>query len=401
MTKLTTKGFRIAEHRPRLLSLNINHDVSDLTASNQLCGTMAAMSPRLMRDLQIAQRILLKGGLPVNLIFFVTSRCNLLCKHCFYWEELNQKKNELTLDEVETISRSLPNLLSVSLTGGEPYLRKDLDQIAAAFEQNSGVRNIQIPSNGLLVDQTISRAEMLLRRVSRARVSTGVSLDGLEEDHNRIRQNPKSFQRAIETLKGLKQLKPSFPNLSVGIALTVSAANCDRLDQIFEYVTKELAPDALTITLARGKPLDPSLTKVDLDAYRELARKVIAFRRAHRLAGGLTDRMVIAKEEEVYRLVSEAADATHRISPCYAGELSTVLSETGEVYLCETLDKSMGNVRDFNCDFAGLWQASQAEQARQYQKDLGCQCTYECAMSVNTLFNPRRALRIASRSLVS
>jgi len=354
-----------------------------------------------MRDLKIAQRILFKNGLPVNLIFFVTSRCNLLCRHCFYWEELNQKKNELTLDEVEKISRSLPNLLSVSLTGGEPYLRKDLDQIAAAFEQNSGVRNIQIPSNGLLVDRTISRAEKLLKRVTRARVSTGVSLDGLEEDHNRIRQNPKSFQNALETLKGLKQLKPSFPNLSVGVALTVSAANCDRLDQIFEYVTKELAPDALTITLARGNPLDPSLTKVDLHAYREFARKVIAFRRAHRLAGGLTDRMVIAKEEEVYRLVSEAADATHRISPCYAGELSTVLSETGEVYLCETLDKSMGNVRDFNCDFTSLWEASQAEQARQYQKDLGCQCTYECAMSVNTLFNPRRALRIALRTVVS
>ncbi len=362
---------------------------------------MTAMSSRLMRDLQIAQRLLVKNGLPVSLIFFVTSRCNLLCRHCFYWEELNQKKNELTLDEVETISRSLPNLLSVSLTGGEPYLRKDLDQIAAAFERNSGVRNIQIPSNGLLVDQTISRAEHLLKRVSRARVSTGVSLDGLEEDHNRIRQNPKSFQRAIETFGGLKQLKPSFPNLSVGIALTVSAANCDRLDEIFEYVTRELAPDAITITLARGNPLDPSLTKVDLNAYRAFARKVIAFRRTHRLAGGLADRMVIAKEEEVYRLVSEAADATRRISPCYAGELSTVLSETGEVYLCETLDKSMGNVRDFDCDFAGLWQASQAKQARKYQKDLGCQCTYECAMSVNTLFNPRRALRITSRTLVS
>jgi sulfatase maturation enzyme AslB (radical SAM superfamily) len=354
-----------------------------------------------MSDLKIAQRLLFKNGLPVNLIFFVTSRCNLLCKHCFYWEELNKKNNELTLDEIERISRSLPNLLSVSLTGGEPYLRKDLDRIASAFERNSGVRNIQIPSNGLLVDQTIRRAEKLLKRVSQARVSTGVSLDGLEEDHNRIRQNPKSFQRAIETLQALKQLKPHFPNLSVGIALTVSAANCDRLDPIFEYVTKELEPDAITITLARGNPLDPSLTKVDLEAYREIARKVVAFRRDHRLAGGLTDRMVIAKEEEVYRLVFEAAEAPRRISPCYAGELSTVLSETGEVYLCETLDRSMGNVRDFDCDFAGLWHATQAAEARKYQKELGCQCTYECAMSVNTLFNPRRALRIASRTLVS
>ena len=362
---------------------------------------MAAMSSRVVGDLKIAQRIAIKRGLPVNLIFFVTSRCNLLCKHCFYWEELNKKKDELTLDEIVKISKSLPNLLSVSLTGGEPYLRKDLDQVAAAFERNSNVRNIQVPSNGLVVDLTLSRAEALLKRVTRARVSTGVSLDGLEETHNEIRQNPKSFQRALETLKGLKKLKPSFPNLSVGVALTVTASNCEHLDEIIDYVTRDLQPDAITITLARGNPIDQSLTEVDIDTYSAFAERIIDYRRAHRLTDGFTDRLVIAKEQEVYRLVSEAAGASQRVSPCYAGDLLAVLSETGEVYLCETLDQSMGNVRDFGCDFAELWKASKAEEARRYQNELGCQCTYECAMSVNTLFNPRRALRIFKNALSS
>ncbi len=89
------------------------------------------MGSRTLASLSIASRLLLKRGLPVNLIFFVTSRCNLLCTHCFYWEELNKRKNELELDEIERVSRSLPNLLSVSLTGGEPYLRPDLPDIAA------------------------------------------------------------------------------------------------------------------------------------------------------------------------------------------------------------------------------------------------------------------------------
>ena len=357
------------------------------------------MLPPTVKDLQIASRLFKKEGLPVSLIFFVTSRCNLLCTHCFYWEELNKSKNELNLDEIETISRDLPNLLSVSLTGGEPYLRPDLPEIAAAFEQNSHVRNIQIPSNGLLVEKTVSRAEQLLQKVRRARVCTGVSLDGPEDIHNRIRQNPKSFKRALETLVELKKLKPSFPNLSVGVALTVSSANQSRLDEFYRFVEEELQPDAITVTLVRGNPLDPSLKQVDLNAYHDFSRRAIEYRRAHRLTDRWSELLVIAKEEETYRLIGQAAVATHRISPCYGGELIAVLSETGEVYPCETLDKSMGNVRNFGGNFAKLWKAERAREARRYQKELGCQCTYECAMSVNTLFNPKRALRILTASL--
>lgn len=357
------------------------------------------MANHPLKDLQIASRLMVKRGLPVNLIFFVTSTCNLLCKHCFYWEELNKKKNELNLDEIIKVASSLPNLLSVSLTGGEPYIRKDLPDIAAAFERHSNVRNIQVPSNGLLVDRTVARVEEMMSKVSRARVATGVSLDGPEAIHNEHRQNPKSFAAAVETLKRLKELKPRFPNLSVGVAFTVSTLNQDHLDEFFEYITRDLKPDAITITLTRGNPMDASLKAVDLETYRAFSSKVIAYRKEHRLSGGLADSIVIAKEEETYRLINEAAGKTQRISPCYAGDLIGILSETGEVYLCETLDRSMGNVRDFNHDFAALWQGEKAHAARRHQKELNCQCTYECAMSVNTLFNPKRSLRIAANAL--
>jgi len=352
-----------------------------------------------MRDVRIASRVLRKAGLPVNLIAFVTSRCNLLCRHCFYWEELNGNKKELGLEEFVRISRSLPNLLSVSLTGGEPYLRADLPEIAEAFEQNSGVRNLQIPSNGFLVERTLERVEQLLQKVRRARVCTGVSLDGPEEIHNQVRQNPKSFARAVETLSHLRRLKPSFPNLSVGVALTVSAANYLHLDDFLTFVEDSLQPDAITVTLARGKPLDPDLIRVPPQAYAAFTARILEHRRRHRLTDSWIDRMVIAKEAATYRLVQIAATSEKRIAPCYAGDLIGILSETGEVRLCETLDRSMGNVRDFDCDFAALWKSPQAAAARRYQKELGCQCTYECAMSVNTLFRPSSLVRIVRDSL--
>ena len=302
------------------------------------------MASQLVGDLSIAGRLFKKKGSPVNLIFFVTSQCNLLCTHCFYWEELNKKRDELNLEEIARITLSLPNLLSVSLTGGEPFLRKDLPEIAALFEQNSSVRNIQIPSNGFLVERTVLRAEETLKKVRRARVCTGVSLDGPEEIHNKIRQNPRSYERAILTFRELKKLKREYANLSVGIALTVSAANQNVLDDFFRYLTEDLRPDAVAITLARGNPLDPSLKDVDSAIYRKFSEKVIQYRRNNQLTDRWQDHLVVAKEEETYRLINQAAGAEKRISPCYAGELIGILSETGEVYVCETLDKSMGNV---------------------------------------------------------
>lgn len=360
---------------------------------------ISCMTPGLVDDLKIAGRLFTKRGLPVNLIFFVTSRCNLLCTHCFYWEELNKKKDELRLEEIERLARSLPNLLSLSLTGGEPYLRPDLPDIALAFEHHSKVRNIQIPSNGLLVDKTIARLEEMMRKVVRTRVCTGVSLDGPEEIHNRIRQNDHSFQKAVETLRAMQKLQKSFPNLHVGVALTISAANQNRLDEFYRYVAEELRPDGITITLVRGKPIDPDLKEVDLRVYREFSQRVIAYRKAHSRSDGWKDRMVIAKEAETYRLITDAASADHRISPCYGGELIAILNETGEVFPCETLRQSMGNVRDFDCDFRRLWNGKLAADGRRYQKELGCQCTYECAMSVNTLFNPARLVNIVRNSL--
>jgi MoaA/NifB/PqqE/SkfB family radical SAM enzyme len=360
---------------------------------------MACMSPWLPES-KLAGRLFVKSGPPVNLIFFVTSRCNLLCRHCFFWEELNGPRNEeLSLDDIARVSQSLPNLLSLSLTGGEPYLRADLPDIAALFERHSAVRNIQIPSNGFLPDRIVTSTEELLGKVTRARVCTGVSLDGPPEIHNGLRGNDKSYQRALETFQGLKELKKHFPNLSVGLAVTFSAANQSQVTEFFRAITQELTPDAVTVTLVRGEPVGEELTTVDLDLYERFTTEVIAHRRERPLTDGWTDRLVIAKEEATYGLVREAAGAGRRIAPCYAGELLAVLRETGEVYPCETLDKPMGNVREFGGDLADLWISPAAREVRRYQRNLGCQCTYECAMGLTALFTPSRALRLFGRSL--
>ena len=69
--------------------------------------------------LDYKKRTLHKRRLPDVLTFFVTTMCNARCAHCFYWEELNTQRNELTLDEIEKIAASMSaGLGSLALTGG-------------------------------------------------------------------------------------------------------------------------------------------------------------------------------------------------------------------------------------------------------------------------------------------
>src|SRR5215211_4210016 len=83
-----------------------------------------------------------------TVILFVTSRCNAFCRTCFYHEELNQP-GDLTFEQLEKISRTMPAITDLWLSGGEPTLRRDVHDVISAFIRNNNVRRIIIPTNGL------------------------------------------------------------------------------------------------------------------------------------------------------------------------------------------------------------------------------------------------------------
>ena len=63
---------------------------------------------------------------------------------------LNKRFNELTLEEIDKITKTMDPILQLLLTGGEPYLRHDLDQIVKIFYENCKVPIMTIPSNGCI-----------------------------------------------------------------------------------------------------------------------------------------------------------------------------------------------------------------------------------------------------------
>ena len=113
----------------------------------------------IFRNLEIGKKIISKRGLPAHIVLFITNRCNMECDHCFLVEsgELNDMKRPqiLSVENLRKLATSNPKLLALSITGGEPFLRKDLYKIVNLFKKQV----VAIPTNGFLTDNIIDRCK--------------------------------------------------------------------------------------------------------------------------------------------------------------------------------------------------------------------------------------------------
>lgn len=341
---------------------------------------------------RFAKRLFLKGGLPLQLIYFVTNRCNSSCSHCFLKGSLNKPEKSLTLDEIEKLSKSIPLLASLSLTGGEPFLRNDLAEVAQIFCRNSKVKNLVITTNGYDTKRILESADKICHSSNRANIFMGVSLDGVESEHDSIRGLVGSFKNALNTYQEFKKLKKKHKNLNVGINLTVSSYNQDRAVALYEYIRDRLGTDDIGINLMRADSWDKKVEGLDIEKYRQ----VTALKKKDHLAGRIKysaspviGSLAIAKEFLQYGLIQKIHKLDRPVCRCYAGFLMAVMSAEGDIYPCEMLKESFGNVRDFDYSMERVFKTPEADKIRKFIKSGKCFCTYECAMTGNILFNLR------------
>src|SRR5215510_9473287 len=106
-----------------------------------------------------------EGETPPFLILFINSICNLTCEHCFYWRNLNQR-DDLTFEELEKLSLELGPIENLNLSGGEPFLRPDFAKVCRLFIENSGVKQIYVPTSGYFTDRTEAQVAELLESKS-------------------------------------------------------------------------------------------------------------------------------------------------------------------------------------------------------------------------------------------
>ncbi len=331
---------------------------------------------------------------------------------CFYSEYLNRGNvNLITLDEIEKISKSLPGLFHLILTGGEPFLRSDIGEIAGVFYKNSETKNISIPTNGFFTDLIITHTKKIIENNAGLNLRVIVSLDGFEEVHNYIRGNDLSFRNSIDTIKKLKNLEKDYPNFTCGVCTTLSSYNKNYLQDFIDFVINDISPSDFDILLSRGKTKEEAAVNVTAGEYKAIS-DYLEKRTGLSPVGLLFNNPVRFLEMAIRKVVYKTLKEKIWQFPCLAGKKMAVVFEDGLVMPCEMIGRDkrqkqllgkdffFGNIRDTGGDLPGLLNTMKAEGIRGFIKKEKCFCSFECALAASIFFSPKQALRVLLQSLL-
>jgi MoaA/NifB/PqqE/SkfB family radical SAM enzyme len=337
---------------------------------------------------------------PALLSILVTSVCDMRCTHCFFTDQLDdlpRKKLQMTTREIETISETLGGNLGVLiLAGGEPFTRKDLPEIARAFHANNHLESVYITSNGQIQQRIFPDVVRMLEENPRLNVTMALGIDGLKEQHDKIRRKPGSWDIVMDTARRLMAVKKQYPRLDVQTCTCFMHSNQDTIFEWYDFLKRELRPDKVNFNYIRPPVADPIELEIDQTRYARLAAMIAVDSRS----GALKNRYAgdngffkAALDVYMHGLIAKTQQTQQAQLTCYAGTAGGVIYDEGTVSSCENLPP-VGNLRDFDWNFGKLW-FSPAMQERRKQAADGCFCTHESNCYYPSLpMNPKHLIRI-------
>jgi MoaA/NifB/PqqE/SkfB family radical SAM enzyme len=337
-----------------------------------------------------------------TVILFVTSRCNAFCKTCFYHAELNHP-GDLSFEQIEKVSQTMPPITDLWLSGGEPTLRRDVSDIIDTFVNANGVQRVIIPTNALIKSRVYEIVERALERHPNLDLYLNIALDGYGETHDRIRGVPGNWLKALECITFLYPLKDNYKDrFRLNVNTVVCAENYTEIEKLAEYMWANFQLDGQYFNIIRGETLVGDEIK---QVPPESLPRMYSF--VTKLTKRYGDRM-FADDEASKRFIKNiayvGAITTHYRTqhanfnmttawpfPCTAGETTAVIDYNGDVRACELREK-FATLSDYDYDFGALWAAHERQlELQAIDGGRACWCTHVCFIH-DSMRHSRRAL---------
>jgi radical SAM protein with 4Fe4S-binding SPASM domain len=264
---------------------------------------------------------------------------------CDIWRV--KEDGALTADDYRRLPAPLDN---VGITGGEPFMRKDLVDIVRAVSEACGRPRIIVNTNGYLTERILTALQAL--RPIKPQVGVGISLDGTGAAHDRMRGTANAFQKVIRTLRALKD--EGFRDLRV--SYTATNDNVGELVAVYELARK------LGVELAIGAAQNSAHyfhTTANAPVDARMLRQAIAIVNRRELSS----RSLKSWLRTYYNSgVAHFNEHRKRLLPCSAGHDFFFVSPRGDLYPCLILDRVIGNIAERS--FEELWNTARAAEAR-------------------------------------
>jgi MoaA/NifB/PqqE/SkfB family radical SAM enzyme len=316
-----------------------------------------------------------------SLIFQVTNKCNSRCLTCFNWQIINTETEELSLSEIENLTRSIGTMKSITLGGGEPFLRPDLPEICGIFYRLSGTGKFSIPTNCLLPDLIETQVKKILDTLP-IKLKVVLSLDGIGEVHDNIRGVKGNFERFLETYGKLAEISKKNEQLQVSINSTISDKNMDNVKAIIEFIDQRPNIRYHTLEVIRGSFDKSKIKTLDLEQYDKMFKQVLFTSKT--LARDPAHKLFYSYYHGLARRIMKHK---RQVVPCRSAAFSPMIDAWGNVYLCEMLPR-IGNLRYYDYDIKKILFSPAAMKQRQFIRDKKCWCTHYCYQLPNIIMSP-------------
>lgn len=364
-----------------------------------------SLLPRLINH-KLAYYRIVKPAPPINLTLSVTNRCNSKCRTCGIWKVYQDKHNspdeELSLDEIDRIFRSVGSVYFFNISGGEPFLRDDLDKIIVSACKHLHPHIIHVPTNGLLPEKIAAKVKDIFEGMNNAGyhgpLAVKPSFDGIGDKHDGIRGIPGNFEKVLETVKQLQTLQKEFTQLQVGLGTVISQFNIDDLTEIMDYVDT-LDVDSYINEIAEIRSEMDGQEKDITPDWERYEQAMLLFKEQTRKK--LSSQKGLLKITQGFRLLYydlavETLKHKHQAVPCYAGYSNAHISPYGDVWACCVLggEQSMGKLREVDYDFMKVWHSEQADLVRRGIREQKCYCPLANQSYANLLYHIPSLIKI-------
>lgn len=283
-------------------------------------------------------------------ILVSTYRCNARCHMCNTWQYPSTPEQEMDPKYYE----KFPELDFLNITGGEPFLREELEDIVHIVKPKC--KRICISTNGYFTERVIALAKKF-----NGDIGVRISLEGLPAANDELRGIKDGFDHGLRTLLQLKRMGMK----DIGFGITISDRNAKDVMELYE-LAKGLDLEFATAILHNAyyfHKFDNQITKKDevSESVRELIRELFKTKRPKNWFRAYFNHGII-----------NYVNGGDRLVPCHMGDNIFLCEPWGDIKACNVLDESMGNIKE--TDFMTIWNGERAKEVRGLARNCGKQC---------------------------
>jgi len=267
---------------------------------------------------------------PLCVSFEITYNCNARCKHCHLGG--SAPEDRATPDELGRISREL-NPVVAQVSGGEPLLRKDVEEIVRAIRRPGRAPFIVLTTNGsLLTREKYGR----LREAGVDEIS--LSLDYPDERHDEFRGIPGLFQKIRTLALGLKDVR----NSGITLSCVIQRDNFRELPRLAELAREwGLRMNFSSYTPLRTRKKEYMIPAEEIGELREVLDQVLEFKRRNDTV--FTSDYVLGRIPEYF--------TNGAVKGCRAGERFFVVNPDGTLSPCGLIIRKYRSRKEMRRDF--------------------------------------------------